>query len=77
MRKYTDNVVRGGGPEPTAFDRRRHEKMRLRPIGSYGQIFVGLKPLPATVTCTGCGKDINGPHLIIGTEHYHYGGCFK
>lgn len=77
MRNYQDSVVRGGGPENSKFDRRRHEKMKLRPIGTYGQAFIGLKALPTNVICKSCGREINGPHLIISGEAYHYGGCFK
>ena len=74
---YQDRIARGGGPENSKYDRRRHEQMRLRPIGTYGQTFIGLKALPTNITCSGCGRGINGSHLIIGTEHYHFGGCFK
>jgi hypothetical protein len=37
-----DEVVRGGGPEPTAYDRARHEEMVLKRNGLYGipKIFV-------------------------------------
>ena len=74
---YTDRISRAGGPENSKYDRRRHEQMRLRPIGTYGQMFIGLKALPSSVTCKTCGRGINGPHLIINGETYHSGGCFK
>lgn len=32
----TDKIVRGGGPENTAYDRMRHESMKLKPMGMYG-----------------------------------------
>jgi hypothetical protein len=45
------------GPEPTKYDRGRHETMRLKQNGSYGipKIFVnGFKP--AKPTCVVCDK---------------------
>jgi hypothetical protein len=74
---YRDQIVRGGGPENSKYDRRRHDQMKLRPIGSYGQIFIGLKAIPNEIICTSCSQIIHGSHLIINNEHYHYGGCFE
>lgn len=60
----SDQIARGGGPEPTAYDRGRHEAMRLKPFSStYGKIHVGLgeKLIPLPGTCEKCVFD-SGAH---------------
>ena len=62
-----DKVIRGGGPENTLYDRQRHERMRLRPMGMYGI----LKSMSASQTgiCSFCGLEIFGQHLENNTLH--------
>jgi len=60
-------------PENTAFDKRRHEEMRLKPLGyGYHRVPGGPK-IP--IHCEKCGLEINGQRVLINNRIYHY-ECF-
>jgi len=65
----TDQIARDGGPEPTAYDRGRHEAMRLRPFSStYGVEKVYFKDIPIYPgTCLKCVFD-DGEHTCAGNK---------
>ncbi len=73
----SDKIARGDGPEPTKYDRRRHEEMNLRPIGRfYGNTFIGLSSFDPYPVCCQCGREIITPHVIICGDHFH-NECYK
>lgn len=58
-----DSIARGSGPEPTKYDKMRHESMRLRPLGLYGIPKIQLdsaKVFPGTCEACVFGK---GEHI--------------
>jgi hypothetical protein len=65
---FQDRVVRGGGPENSKADKIRHEEMRLKPM-RYGFFRVPDGP-KGNVLCTGCGKELNGPHTLINKQAF-------
>jgi uncharacterized protein YcsI (UPF0317 family) len=71
-----EKIARGTGAENTLYDKRRHEMMKLRPIGRfYGNTIVGLRPIDDYPICGFCKLEINVPHVIIFKVHYH-NGCY-
>lgn len=67
-----ERVARGTGAENTLYDKRRHEMMKLRPIGRfYGNIIVGLKSNEPNPVCVTCEREIITPHLVIFGQHVH------
>ena len=61
-----------GRPEPTAYDRARHSKMKLRSI-NYGYHHVNRSKLEVPV-CEGCGNEINEHTTVkysINKRPYH------
>lgn len=65
--------TRGGGPEPTHYDRVRHEKMNLKPLFTQ-RIFLGYR-FNQDVSCVKCGEKVGERRVIIGSDSYHY-DCF-
>lgn len=64
-----EKITGAGRPEPTTYDKVRHESMKLRPIG-YGYFHVNRSF--STVTCNGCGNEINGlVGYYINKKPYH------
>ena len=71
---HEHEVVRGGGPENTHYDRVRHEKMSLRPM-RYG-FFRVAKEATLPDVCEKCHKEIYGQKLNVNGKLYHYNGCY-
>lgn len=57
-----------GLPENTKYDRERHAKMRLRPIG-YGYFMVNRTI--DTPICEACGEEVENPVRFINKRPYH------
>jgi hypothetical protein len=51
-----DEVVRGGGPENTSYDKARHEEMRLRRNGLYGIPKIFISGFKEKEICTVCDR---------------------
>lgn len=71
----SSKVTYYGRPEPTAYDRDRHAKMRLRPIG-YGYHHVNRTF--ESVCCERCKQEIteNSVRYTINKKEYHR-ECFR
>lgn len=68
------NVTGYAKPEPTAYDRNRHSKMRLRPIG-YGYFHVNRSEIEVPV-CEGCGAEVENPVRFHNHKPYHI-ECYR
>lgn len=75
---YTDRIARGGGPESSAYDKRRHEKMRPKPMGLLrSEETIGLKAMPVKEICDWCNRVINEATFVrINGEPFHE-KCFN
>jgi hypothetical protein len=58
-----------GRPENTSYDRSRHEKMRLKPMG-YGYFHIN-RTLAEPTICEGCGNEVSNPVRFINKKPYH------
>lgn len=47
----TDQIVRGGGPEKTIYDKARHERMRLRNIYGGERFFLDKSKMTCCEAC--------------------------
>jgi len=65
----TSEVTWHGRPEPTQYDRDRHAKMKLRPIG-YGYFSVN-RSLPEALLCELCKQEVENPVRFINKKPYH------
>jgi len=63
------------GPERTAYDIARHEKMRLRNV-RYGYFRVAKEAIAHPI-CNRCGREILGQMLVVEGVTTHYGACPK
>ena len=70
----SSQVTGAGKPEPTAYDRARHGKMRLRPIG-YGYFHINRSEIPAAI-CGKCGAEVENPVRFHNKIPYHV-ECYK
>jgi hypothetical protein len=68
-----EKIARGGGPEPTKYDRDRHAKMQLRDQ-KYGQIRV-FQNQRLNDLCCKCGLEIVMNQIVVFGRNYH-GRCF-
>ena len=64
----SSQVTGAGKPEPTAYDRARHGKMRLRPIG-YG--YFHINRTKEEVLCGKCGAEVENPVRFHNGIPYH------
>ena len=51
-----DEIARGGGPEPTAYDRARHEEMVLKRNGLYGIPKILIDGFKKKEVCKKCDR---------------------
>lgn len=63
------------GPEGTAYDLLRHDKMKLKNV-RYG-FFRVVTEATKGLLCSKCGKEIHGASLILNGIPQHYSECPK
>jgi hypothetical protein len=70
----TSALTGGYRPENTAYDRARHAKMKLRPIG-YGYFHINRSEIE-TPKCEGCGAEVENPVRFHNRRPYHV-ECYR
>jgi hypothetical protein len=61
-------------PENTAYDKARHAKMRLKPIG-YGYFHINRSEIEPPI-CEGCKQEVENPVRFHNRKPYHV-ECYK
>lgn len=69
----SSKITGAGRPEPTNYDRQRHAKMNLRPIG-YG--FFPVNRTIDPILCGKCFNEIQNPTRFHNGKPYHV-ECYR